>query len=473
MALLAGVSPAQKSEGPLLGLPQVMLFDALSPVGTPGVLQWKGIGFATTAPAAWAPAPAQFPAVPDFATLFGGPRQIDGISSGYDWVWSLPDGTASPEAGDWGAITFSVTRGTLGDPAGKIAGEVAAADGAAADVWANVLPGSLLPADLVGVTFRALDSTEFGAFAPGQPADLVAHDLLLGLIYRENPQLVAALPFRAVFFTVTAADAPNVPAAWWGTPPAPVSGATILRTDWTGSSWTTPAPFLLPADLGLGDQEDVDALAVDFQRGRVLFSTARIAGQPLRDPLLFAQLGIVGHSVYRLPPDPLRPLDPPVPVSQHVGLRGGGGGPDDIDGICSLDPTRGFVGTGPRLRAAVGAHEPPLGPVANQLSSSVFRRWDPAQGSEVFTTLLTGWPPPGTPSPGFAIAAFRVPGTGLPFQTGLFVPRPTGSPFQGHPERFDLAIPPQFSGLDLDVEFVWAALSATDLDVSEPVRIAL
>jgi hypothetical protein len=467
MLAAGAVLPAQKSDGPTMAVAHAMMFDTLTAVGAPGVIHWKGAGFDSVAPGVWAPAP--LPGVPDFATLFGGLAvDVDGLSSGYDWVLSLSDGTASTQAGDWGAISFSVTRGTLGAANTRIAAEVASADGAAADLFAYVIPGSALPPDLVGVTFRAQDSTEVNAFVPGQKGNITAHDIFLSLLFRENPQLVPTLPLKSVFFTVTTAAAQSpLLAAWWnGTLP---SGATILRTDWNGSNWTTPVPFLLPADLGLTSAEDVDALAVDVMRGRVLFSTTRQPGLPQHDPLLFARVGTQGNAIYHLPPSPLWPNG--QPVSDAIGLAGGGG-PDDVDGICSLDPSGGGGPTGLPLGMYLGTHQPPLLPVPNQLSSSVFRRFDAASGNEGFVTFMTGWPPPGTPSPGFAVVAFRVPSAASPYETGAFFLRPVGSPFDGHPERFDLLFPPYFSMLGIDVEFIWGAASA-DIDVTEPVRITL
>src|SRR5262249_2752432 len=143
-----------------------------------------------------------------------------------------------------------------------------------------------------------------------------AQDLFMAL-YDLDPALLAFLPAKPYFyFSVTNATKGLVPAAWWGaTTP---SGASILRMQWTGASWTTPSIWHTYAELGLAVGAELDALAVDEAHGFMLFSTQGNAP----DELMFANLNAdtIATAVYRYP------VASPYPgayVSALLGLKAG------------------------------------------------------------------------------------------------------------------------------------------------------
>lgn len=466
--VLPGALCAQASDGPLLALPHGFSVDAATalPGAGTGTLVWSEAGFDTAPPAA--ALPPGTPGTPNFSTWLPAPLDVDAFSLGHDWVLANDFGEIEVPPGHWGAITFSVRRTTAGLPGSLIAAEVARPDGAAADVFAYILPGSALPPPIVGIPFRAQDSTETATYQGGVRANLDAHDLYVALLYLENPQLAALLPPPTIFFSVTAAAAPMIPMAW--TPVAGLrSGATVFATTWVPatSSWTMPVPYLAPSALGLTAAEDVDALALDLIRGRILFSTDPAMPPPAgaRNAVLFSR-GTGSNSIYRLPGLPIRP------VTTEVGL---GIAPDDVDGICALDPGGPGQPSQIRLPFMLGTAQQPLLPSApTRLQASAFRRFDPQANIETLESWMTGWPPPGNPQPGFAVVGLAIGSPLGPYATlGLFTRPLVTNPFQGHPEHVTQVIPPSFSLIGAPVFFTWGAFSATTFDLSLPIGILL
>lgn len=457
---------ADKSEGSVMIAPHGFTVDAASavPGATPSTLLFTGSDFSDTAPP---PLPPPMPGMPDWSMVLSGlPLTIDAFSIGFDYIQSTPGGVAVIPPGHWAGITFSVTRATAGATNSKIAAEVAAYGGAAADIFFYVLPGSALPPQFVDRTMRSQDSTEINANAPGAPGNIDAHDVYVSLIFKENPQVVPTLPFIRAIFSVSAASVPLVPAPWWGT--APASGATILARDWFAGAWGPPYPLLTPAALGLIPAEDVDALGVDLIRGRVLFSTTRPSvtpGAPLRDPVLYHQMGSPGHFTYM--------TSTAMPVSTRIGLNPGNA-IDDVDGICALDPG----GNQPQMNRLIGtpSQQTPF-PAPARLGSGVYRRRNQTGGEE-FVSWMTGWPS-GSPQPnGLAFCCMALGSPIGPYLTVSSHARPAGptyfySRFQGHPERFVQRIPTQSSWLGVDVFFTWAVFDSTGIDVAYPVGIKI
>ncbi|MFO1054371.1 MAG: hypothetical protein U1F36_19295 [Planctomycetota bacterium] len=419
--------------------------------------------FTVLPPDAWTPTPG----LPDFSTILGGlSLDIDALSVGFDVIRATPSGIATPPPGGWAALTFSVTRGTIGTPGGRIAAEVPTAGGAAGDVFVYVIPGSSLPPQVVDRTMRNQDSREMNIDAPGSPANIDAHDVYTSLVFEQNPQLLPLLPFVSVFFSVTGASVASVPAAWWaGTPP---SGATVFRRDWLGSFWSLPIPYLTPADLGLSPMEDVDAVAIDVLAGHVLFSTTRPSatpGAPLRDPVLFHGMGSPGNTVFL--------TSSLVPISTRLGLDGPGG-IDDVDGICALDPGPG--GALQNLGSLIGTPFQSLVPtLPNAMGASVSRRNSPL--GPQFVSYATGWPHPGTPSPSTIVLLVAPVSPFGPYVLVHAATRPNPSSpyavFQGHPEQVVLTIPNDPNLLGMDVFFQWASFDATGLDLALPVGIRI
>ncbi len=455
---------AQASGGPVMALPHGFSVDAATAVpGGTGKIQFADIGIDGVLP----PAPAS-PGMPNFATYLGGAAvDVDALSLGWDWVLSNAVGEADVAPDQWGAITFSVRRTTLGAPGSLIASEVGKPDGAAGDVFAYVLPGSNLPAAFVGIPFRAQDSTESSIFVGGVKGNIDAHDLYIALLYLENPQLAATMPPPTVYFSVTAATAPMIPAAWTSIP-ALRSGATVFATSWNPgmSVWSTPSVALAPAALGITSTEDLDALALDLIHGRVLFSTDPSLPPPTgpRNPILFSMLGSGVNYVYRLPSG--------TPISVEVGL---GLLPDDVDGICALDPGGPSQPSQIRLPFMLGTIAPALLPgLPTQLQATAWRHLDVATNTEYAVSWMTGWPPPGTPQSSLAIVAGSLGSSLGPYVIlNVFVRPLPSNPFDGHPETWRIVIPPSFSLIGQPLFFLWGALSPLTFDVSHPVGILL
>ncbi len=462
----AQVALEPQSQGPFLAAPHGF---SLAPgaVGFTGPIDAteildKRIGlFTGTTPTV---APAPLPGRPDFRTdaiLQGiSPRpDIDALSMGLDWVLATDDGVVEVPPGNWGAITFSVTRGTLGRSGGVIAGERGRSGGAAGDLFSYILNGGALPGEFTDVVQRAHDSSEF-ALAPGSVHDIDAHDLLYGLLFTSNPSLAASLPpplnVPRVFFSVSTATLGDVPAAWWGgTVP---SGATVFWTEWTGAAWATPSVFLTPANLGLSDAEEVDAIAIDLGSslaagggsGELLFSTA----SPGRDPILFGK----GFTFPGLPMPPVllirdyREADGRK-VSDRIGLVS----VDDVDAICSVDPGRRQV-----MRLLMGTPEATRTPpnFQTRIAASVFREAgpSPSSGARLISTMA-GWPSSGR-GPGFAGCDLAVLAP-----VGWFPVSPTSNPQRdptdprgGGPEHLVVPIPNQPLPFPAPVWFWWGAV---------------
>lgn len=455
------------TDSPVLAIAQGFSVDAGSvvPNATSGTLLFTRSNLTTATPDDWTPVSG----LPNFETVFDSlPLDIDAFSIGFDYIQSTSTGVAVIPPGNWAGVTFSVTRTTIGLAAGRIANEVPTPGGAAGDVFFYVLPDSALPPALVDRTMRNQDSKEINIDSPGAPADIDAHDIYVSLFFRENPWFVPVLPFISVFFSVKNASVAAVPAAWWGA--APASGATILRRDWIGGAWTAPYPVFTPSDLGLLALEDVDALAVDVIHARMLFSTTRpfvTAGAPLRDPVLFHPIGGLGHFVYK--------TSGLVRVSERLGLDAAGG-IDDVDGICALDPGPGGQ---VRLQNLVGTPHPSLVPsLPSHIAASVFRRLAASGTNEEFVGYMSGWPQPGTPSPGVAAALIGVGAPTNPYVVWNTSTRPNPfSPyvsFGGHPVQTVLPIPNTPSLFGLDVFFLWVTVNqSSQLALSLPVGIKI
>ena len=457
---------AAQSGGPLLALPHSFSIDPTTTLSGSGP---DSLVFSDTGIDGVLPPPPDPSAAPDFSTFPGTiGLNIDALSIGVDWVVSTPTGLAVVPTPQWAAISTSVTPATVGIPGSVVAAEVAAADGAAADVFGYVIPGSTFPPALVGVPFRSLDSTEMATFGGGGLPNINAHDIYLSLLYLENPQLGALLGPPTVFFSITAADAAGIPASWT-TVPGLRSGATVFSSTWVpGSmSWTPVTVAFAPSAFGLSSSEDLDALALDLVRGLVLFSTDSLLpppGGPPRDPILFSVLGSGINTAYKLPTG--------TPIKTEIGL---GLGLDDVDGICALDPGSALAPSSINLPFMLGTVQQPLpSGLPTTLQASAWRTFDSLIGEEFAETWMTGWPPPGTPQPGLAVSAASLTSSFGPFIVlDVFVrPSPTNL-FEGHPHRTELNIPPSIVFTGQELFLLWGALSPTSFDVSHPIGITL
>jgi len=274
-----------------------------------------------------------------------------------------------------------------------------------------------------------------------------------------------------VFFSVTDATKGAIPPAWAA--PALRSGATVFATTWLPgtSSWGPPSVFLTPAAMGLFASEDLDGLALDLLHGRVLLSTDLALPPPLptppRNPLLYSGLYSGSNTTYKLPGG--------SPVSTALGL---GGGADDTDGICMLDPGTAVNPSQQRIDRMVGTPGNAVVPSApTTLQACVSRRFVQATNQEFFRTFMTGFPQ-GAPSPGFALVGITIgpPAVGPWITSGFFLRPNPASPFfvfQGHPELHDFLIPSNFTLSGVPLSFVWGAFSGLNFSLSYPATITL
>ena len=469
----------EQSQGPLVGIPQA--FSVAPGTTTPsgsGIeeesIRFTDPGFSLFPALTWMP---RGPGLPDYtasAILQGATPapDIDAFSCGLDWVLSDPMGTVDVPPGNWGALTFSVTSDTVGErnPNGRFGAIYAESTqgNAAADIFSYILPGSALPPDVLDIAQRAIDNIEIPiSTATG---DIDAHDVFVDLLWQQNPEWASLLPalmqVPRAFFSVSPATVSDVPIAWWaGTTP---SAATIFCSEWTGTSWTTPVPFIVFSQLGLPASANIDAAAVDFERQRLLFST----DDPFLDPILYAQdfpqvcgLSSATLTVFPYTVDSSQvSTDFPIGVSVRIGLilR------DNVDALCALDP-----GGDPILQRLIGRPNDQLTNPTNPplLAGAVYRTSNNTGGSNL-TMLMSGWPQPGR-NQGL-IVAWVAPG-GPPFFLAIDLrPRDPLNKFDGDPHMFEIPLPlmpPTTIGLPLF--FYGAALTPANGSLGFPFGIAL
>ena len=467
LLLAASLAAQGPSASPLAGIPLALSVDGATtwngaPLSATDVLE-KGAGFADTAPAV----PIVPAGQPDFSpgklwrnTLWGIPAgplpDIDAMSVGLDFILSTPGGLMTVPVGDWGAITFSVTRTAVGalDP---VLYESGTPLGSAGDLFVYLLPSVILPPGIGDRTYRAQDSTEIDIAAAGAEAEMDAHDLYIPLL-RMGPAVIAELPPGLApvryFFSVTKATRALVPAAWWGgTLP---SGGTILETVWNGATWSLPVPFKTYAALGMGVDDELDAVAVDLVRGHILFSTKN-AG-PAWDEIMHYSLTLGG------PPNLYRAsATPGDTVRARLGLLR----TDDVDAICALDP-----GSAQRYHRFLAGNEAQANlPFPSNVTSSLFRA--PSFSNDILRSTVIGHPPAGQ-VPGFGALFFANPLQ--PFNVvhvGVFGKQPNS--FEGWPLTVSIPVPPNPGLWGVELLQYWAVFDQglATIDVTRPLRFFL
>lgn len=293
---------------------------------------------------------------PDFslAAMFGpfsSSIELGAISSGFHTsftTWLLPPLVIEPvpvlsvPANAWGAIFFSVTATSGGEPGGVVAQEVAAGGSAGGDVFSVILPQGNVPASLqdcidVGSVQLANDSSEMGLQAGGAQ-ELRDFDPFFTFYEAEGPlpSFMTSNPW--IYFTLPLGVA-GLHTDWYDHTPALASPASILRMQWTlATGWSEPELFLSHLELGLGAGDVIDALAVDELAACVVLS---LAGAGPDQQLMVAYSGPLGginppdHRARTFLYDPTAagptPLERVTKIldSEHD---------TDIDAICTVDP---------------------------------------------------------------------------------------------------------------------------------------
>lgn len=413
---------------------------------------------------------------PDLAAVFqiwGAPVGLDADdwSLGRDDVLVNDSGIVEVPASAWGVLSFSLRAGATGSGGtSRITQEVLGGGNVASALFAWMLPGSAIPPQFFGQAERSHSAAELGIPAGNFDVDAVDLPAMLG---RDQAGLVATDPqFSAllvqpesIYFTVSHATRHLVPVQWWGSATTSTSGATIFvsRRPSPTANWTQPAVFRHWFQLGLGQSEDIDGLAYDRVRGRLLFSCVGTT----RDQFLYLNIGTDGPAV----PVPVR-TSGGTPVSTQVGK----GQNDDVDAVCTLDPrigTQGLPPGGDDFGSSCGTPVPgALG--VPQIHASAYRRY---QGglNRFYDSWMIGWPPLTGITAGIAVPFVTLNNDPTLFVAGPIQLRNVNPAVPGDPRSVSVAIPPGLALTSQRVTFRWAAFDASLTELAEawPVLVFL
>jgi hypothetical protein len=463
------------SGGPLMGAPAALTVDGqIGATGAAGTIyrsstMTKANGFGSALPAPSWPALRNLDLAQIFANFGLTPAEVaaidtDDLSMGEDWVLADNSGRVSVPGNAWAAITFSVTVRSQGEARSRLHRE--AMNGTVgADIFSYVLPGSALPGAVVGQVERAQDSAEMGLPAGTEVDGLDTLASLRNQAQDLGPYLPAA---DDIYFTLSSASAalPTV-LPWFGanTP----SGASILRTRRIGVTWTMPMVWMNHTDLGLLASDDIDALAIDKAGRKLLFS---LRGGSL-DQIMFFSWPAGTFPLVQVPPVPYVQANGTTPVSTSIGLLQN----DDLDAICSMDPTtRGAVGGSNPLWFCVGATRPTATAFAppEPLWASAFRDHAALPPGAVFDTWMVGWPPVAQRSPGLAVLAATIDDSLAPVFTLSLQVRDDTS-LNGDPRHHRWRLPATTSLTGLGLTFRWFAFATAAGELAEawPVKVRL
>lgn len=376
------------SEGLMLGAPMTVIIGpgTISSSGTldESRLHRKRVGYVPFSP----DAPPVQPMTPDFraAVLFGDgvnppTFEVNAISMGMEILpVSKPAGgvsmvTLSSGSNDWGMLTFSVSRSSLGTPGSMIAMERSQPGGAAADLFTYVLPGSSFDPSIIDcyepdTVQRSVDALEMDLSFGGTVGEISAMDFFPGL-YEAGSPLSAPLPSQpTVYFSIASSSifptsSSAVDPAWFGGE-ANMSSASILQTTWDDKAfiWCPPTVFHPYGDMGLDKTDDIDALAIDVLLCKAVFSVTSDSATTLAEQLQVAEWcgGITVGDLYATDGTNGGTTSS---VASRVELEDD----DEVDGLCVQDP-------GAQFKTLSTAYGVPIGDYQSQntkLAASMFR----------------------------------------------------------------------------------------------------
>lgn len=377
---------------------------------------------------------------------------IDAMSVGLDTIHADSSGVLIPPAPpNWAAMTFSVTRATVG-ASGPVRSEATAVDGAAGDLFSwHIRRGRF--SGVTDKVYLAQNGVDLRTHCSPQVGDIDAHDMHMAASV--SAATIAAMYQTPAYFyfSITNATVAAAPAAWWGADGP--SGATILQTTWTGAAWSPITPLYSWRQLGLTQHDDIDALAAEPQAflqpyaNWLLFSTSTGLPDPL---MIYCPLPVVGPTPYRANTGTTTEL-----VSRRIGLGPGGG--DDIDAICVLDPGDAFSPPfgGFQTGAPFDQFPPFPFPSTGEVSACAAREFIGLR------TYVHGCPPAGCAGSTIALMLLGVPGN--PAIASLSFVRPAG--FNAY--ELLLPVPPGLFGAVLETR--WAVADLAAIDLAEPVSI--
>jgi len=465
----AAAQGVNESRGPLAGAATAVLIDGGLAGSADAETRVHRNGF-TLAPTVALPSPQTQPDLKTILAQWNGAAQldIDDISLGRDEILADSSGQLAVPPNAWGLISFSLKQGATGVAGSRIAQEAALGSiGSALFSW--VLPGSAYPPQLIGRTERSHSRAELGLPA-GAEVDAVDFPLMLG---RDQGTLTTIEPgfgplvgtAQTIYFTVSSATAGLVPSFWWGSTASTVpSGANILRVSRasTTAPWGAPSVFRFWYDLGLEQNEDIDGLAVDAAANKLLFSCVGTA----RDQFLYVDMSADGGAAV-----PLKRQDG-ANVSNVVGK----GQNDDVDAICTLDPSISTNGGVPPGGDDFGSScgLPRSGLLGTpSINATAFRRC--TLGQPWFDTWMVGWPPLTGVTPGIAVLYATVGNDLTLIPLGPIRVRNTAPAVPGDPIGYSFAIPISYALTGQMLTFRWAAIDAGFTAIAEawPVQVNL
>lgn len=468
---LGSLAAQVQSRGVLAGAPVALLVDGGIGGGLDSQTRVHKNGF-SLAPTVPLPSGLSGPTPADLSVilhLFGGDAvDVDDISTGRDDVLFDGNGIVDVPPSSWGVLSFSLRNGAVGEPGSEIAAQ-AAEGNIGASLFSWMLPGSAVPAELFGRAVRSHSRAELGlsGVAPVE-VDGLDVPLVLGLdqinLAAVEPSFVPLIPYpHRIYFTVSSATANLVP-NWFHYfgQPTPPSGATVLyvQQGGPGTTWTPPSVFLLHSTLGLAVTEDIDGLAYDEARQRLLFSTTGTA----RDQFLF-------HDVSTDAPGNEEAKDQDgVKVSEKVGKLQN----DDVDAICTLDPQIRSLGSPPPAGDDFGSScgTPRQGLLGvPRVDASAFRRHK--NGSTVYDSWMIGWPPLSGVGPGIAVLFVTFGADLTLYQFGPIQLRDPNSPVPGDPIHYALDVPSAIGNFDVTLRWVTIDGGFTELAEARPVQLFL
>ena len=485
-------APFAQTEGPLAGTPAVVLVED-GTTGPGGMLASDTMHRKSAGFGAYAPNGPSFGITDPLFTMdamFGGglpvPFEINAYSIGLDCLLATPpvggkSFTMVPPTA-WGAILFSVTPGTSGESGSLIEAQASASDGAAADFFTLMIPGSNLPPSVTPCYPQdrpqlALDSADMGLFVPFAPGNVTAVDIYTPL-YHAGPPITGLLPAAPTVYFSVSKDAivppmgPSLVPTFWFAGSAP-SSATILKTTWspTMGMWSAPTVHIPYFDLGLDVCDDIDALAVDEAKCLLMFSIVATPGTTIDDQLTIASW-----------PKPDAPADAGVSTGTYVTSESGGtetvasraraGSDGDIDGTCVIDPQGNEqTGGGPATTFIYGSPVFPATP-EKVLGAGLYR--DEAMGGPTLTPVVHGVPI-GPTSPRQRLELW--PAFQPPLGPYVVIPPIYIEPLDGTiplPYReLPLVIPPFGALIGATIDFFWVVRGQFPRPSSVVLRIAI
>ena len=330
LAVLARGQVVDANAGPFAGTSGLLAVDQQTGLAA-GRLLTKGPGYFVTNPIERPP----IPGAPDFRaqSMLQGLQtvlQIDAFSIGMDWIVSNDSGECTGPEGRWAVLLFSVTRGTVGTGGGPVDRESnGSVDGAAGDLFCYEFQRDTIASQNLDNVTKALDSTDILIHPTAGTSNMTAYDYFASLY--TQPDLLEKPPKAPMaYFSVTGGiggTAASLPIGWCGGNALNRSGATVFKTTWRPglNSWSTPSVYIAWGDLGLGQGDDVDALAVDTSHHAneyVLFSTTN----PGIDRIRFHNRGTGYVGTYRY-------AGGGQTIESRLGILTG-----DVDALCAADP---------------------------------------------------------------------------------------------------------------------------------------